>query len=225
MTVLIFVIGLTFLYSASYQKYHDKEVFSSESLVGKQLIRFVIALVVAAIILSIDYKKWLELAYPLYAVMIVLLLLVLFLGDTRLGAQRWIRIAGIGFQPSEFTKLIVIFALARYLGGKQGSMDSDLFWRKGAKYRKAFFGSFLIVGIPFLLIVKQPDLGTALTLIPILFAMLYVWGTSLKSLFLVMLPCVFVSPILWHMLKPYQKRRILVFINPNIGNNYISIMF
>lgn len=215
-TVLIFVIGLTFLYSASYQKHHDQGVFSSNSLVGKQLMRFIVALLVAAIILSIDYKKWLELAYPLYVIMTVFLLLVLFLGDSRLGAQRWLRIAGIGFQPSEFAKLIVIFTLARYLGGKQGSMDNDLFWRKGAKYRKTFFGAFLIAGIPFLLIVKQPDLGTALTLVPVLFAMLYVWGTSIKSLFLVMLPCLFVSPIFWHMLKPYQRRRILVFINPNI---------
>ncbi|MBN3038653.1 MAG: rod shape-determining protein RodA [Candidatus Omnitrophica bacterium] len=215
-TLVIFAIGLSFLFSASYQQYDAEEGLTLHSLVVKQIIRFALAFFIAIIILKVDYQKWLELAYPLYLLNVILLAMVLLLGQTRLGAQRWISLGFIGFQPSEFSKLIVIFTLARYLGQKENALGNNLFWRKGLKYSKTLVVSFLIVGAPFILIVKQPDLGTALTLIPILLAMLYVWGTSIKTLLLVSLPCVVASPFLWHMLKPYQKRRVLVFLDPNI---------
>ncbi len=216
--ILIFAIGLLFLYSATYQQTHGGSVNSAygsvnsaygsrilpQSFLLRQLIWFALALLVGILLVKIDYKVWLELAYPLYAINFVFLLLVLLLGDTRLGAQRWISFGNITFQPSEFSKLIIILTLARYLGQKETVLGRHLAI------------SFLICMAPFALIVKQPDLGTALTLIPILFAVIYVWGASLRTLLLISAIALLSTPLLWQLLKDYQKRRILVFINPNI---------
>jgi len=224
--LLIFSIGLAFLYSAT--KEHSYRLSGSlpHNFLLRQIIWFSIGLLIGIIILTVDYKKWLELAYPLYGVNLVLLLLVLSLGQTKLGAQRWISFGAIGFQPAEFSKLVIVFVLARYLGQKEAAGSLSLSWRAGSNSGKVLVSSFLIVMIPFLLIVKQPDLGTALTLIPILFAVLYVWGARLRTLILIFLAGVLSTPILWQMLKSYQKRRILVFLNPNmdpLGAGYTII--
>ncbi len=221
--VLVFAIGLAFLYSASYQ--YAKGAGSAQFLF-KQIVWFGLGLMVILIILSVNYQKWLELAYPLYAVNLLLLILVLAVGETRLGAQRWISMGGISFQPAEFSKLIVVFTLARYLGLKNSGTGISLFASGQTLKLKEIMVSFLIVGIPFLLTVKQPDLGTALTLIPILFVMLYIWGAPLKTLGLILGLGMLCCPVFWQMLKPYQKSRILVFINPNadpLGAGYTII--
>ncbi|MFC1631599.1 rod shape-determining protein RodA [Candidatus Omnitrophota bacterium] len=205
LVVLIFAIGLTFLFSATYQySYTTGSGLAPANFLIRQIIWFVLAILASAIILGVSYQKWLELAYPLYVVNLLLLLLVLVLGQTRLGAQRWIGFSNIGFQPSESIKIVIILTLARFLGPKPSGSAKDI------------FVSFAIIALPFLLIVKQPDLGTALTLIPILFTILYVWGVRLRTLLLIIFGAVLSTPALWHFLKEYQKRRILVFINPNI---------
>jgi len=214
--ILIFAIGLTFLYSATYQHSYKHSGFLPRSFVIKQVIWFVLALFVGAILLKVNYKIWLELAYPLYGLTLFLLFLVLVAGVTKLGAQRWIGFGNMVFQPSEFSKFVVILMLARYLGQRESGCGRDLSWQGGVLWRKELAVSFLIVGVPFLLIVKQPDLGTALILFPILFAMLYVWGVRLWTLLSIFVIAGVSSPFLWHFLKDYQKRRILVFLNPNI---------
>lgn len=224
--LLIFAIGLAFLHSASYKRYSTREEYLQESLVVKQMLRFVLALIAGILVIRIGHQKLLEFAYVLYGLNILLLVLVLLLGETRLGAQRWIKLGMIGFQPSEFSKLIIVFTLARYLGQKESALGRDLFWQGGWRNSGVLASAFLLVGIPFILIMKQPDLGTALTLVPILLTLLYVWGVSFKTLALLSLPAVLASPFLWQMLKPYQKRRILVFINPNadpLGAGYTII--
>jgi len=215
-TVLIFGIGLTLLHSATYQQSYKHSGLLPQGFLLRQLLWFALSLLIGVVILKVDYKKWLELAYPLYGLNLVLLVLVLVFGEGRLGAQRWISLGNITFQPSEFSKLVIIFILARYLGQRAGKASRNLSAHSNFNCGKALATSFLIVSIPFLLIVKQPDLGTALTLIPVLLAILYVWGAPLRPLLLIFLSGVLSSPLLWHFLKPYQKRRILVFINPNI---------
>lgn len=222
LTTLIFAIGLAFLYSATYQ-YKGSH---PQNFLHKQILWFIIALLGGVIILSIDYKKWLELAYPLYFLNIILLLLVMLLGKTRLGAQRWLSMGNITFQPSEFSKLIVIMTLARFLGQRTSSFNQNAGWNKGVFFDRAMFTAFMLTLIPFVLILKQPDLGTAFTLIPLLFAILYVWGASLWTLLLTFGTALLASPLLWHLLKDYQKRRILVFINPDmdpLGAGYTII--
>lgn len=211
--VLIFVIGLAFLHSATYQQPHKYNGLLPQSFLIRQIIWFFLGLCIGAVLLKVHYQRWLELAYPLYTLNFILLLLVLVLGQTKLGAQRWISFGNIGFQPSEFSKLVIVLTLARYLGQRK---IPHLSASGGAMHSRVLVVSFLICLAPFGLIVKQPDLGTALTLIPILFALLYVWGAHFKTLLLILAAAALSSPLLWQMLKSYQKRRILVFINPNI---------
>ena len=224
--IVIFGIGLTFLYSATYQHSYRHSGILPQNFLLRQIIWFTLALLIGAVIVKVDYQKWLELAYPLYGLNLVLLLLVLVSGVAKLGAQRWISFGNIALQPSEFSKLVIILTLARYLGQKENVFSQGLSSRPGHWHGKKLFVSFLIVGVPFVLIVKQPDLGTALTLIPILFVILYVWGLRLRSLILIFVSFGLSSPLLWHLLRDYQKRRILVFINPNIdplGTGYTVI--
>lgn len=224
--VLIFTIGLASLYSATKGQTYALGGILPQNFLFRQMVWFFFGLLIGIVILMVDYKKLLELAYPLYGLNLLLLLLVLGLGQTKLGAQRWISFGAIGFQPAEFSKLIIVLVLARYLGQREAAGSLKLSWRGRPDYGKVLAGSFLIIMIPFLLIVKQPDLGTALTLIPVLFAVLYVWGAPLRTLLLIFLAGALSTPLLWQMLKGYQKRRILVFLNPNmdpLGAGYTII--
>lgn len=213
--ILIFGIGLFFLYSASYQHTYRLSGFLPQSFLLRQIIWFGLGLLIGLVILQIDYHKWLELAFPLYGLGLILLILILMGSEARFGAQRWITFGNITLQPSEFIKLVTILALARYLGQRKANQEQGLS-AKGTLPKKELLVSFLIAGVPFLLIVKQPDLGTALTLVPILFAVLYVWGVRLRTLILIFAGFALSSPLFWHLLKDYQKRRILVFLNPNL---------
>lgn len=212
--VLIFCIGLAFLYSATYQ--YAKSDAYSHNFLFRQITWFVLSLLLGAIILKVDYQKWIELGYPLYALNLLILIMVLFLGKSRFGAQRWISLGGITFQPSEFGKLIIVLTLARYLGQRKIYSPVKAALVPTIKQTKALIGAFLLVFLPFGLILKQPDLGTALTLLPLLFILLYVWGANLWTLGLIILAGMSSSPFLWSLLKEYQKRRILVFINPDL---------
>jgi rod shape determining protein RodA len=213
--ILIFGVGLFFLYSASYQHTYRLSGFLPQSFLIRQTIWFGLGLLIGLAFLLIDYRKWLELAFPLYGLGLLLLVLVLMGDEVRLGAQRWITFGNIALQPSEFIKLVTILILARYLGQRKVNQGQALSAR-GNLPKKELLISFLIVGVPFLLIVKQPDLGTALILVPILFAMLYVWGVRLRTLLLILAGFVLSSPLFWHLLKDYQKSRIMVFLNPNL---------
>jgi rod shape determining protein RodA len=214
-TIIIFVIGLAFLYSATYQFTHKQSKIIQDTFLIRQTIWFLLAILICTIVIKVDYQKWLELAYPLYGINLALLAFVLVFGEARLGAQRWISVGNLAFQPSEFSKLVIILTLARYLGQKKATFS-----------QKELIISFCLVGLPFILIVKQPDLGTALTLIPLLFGILYICGIRLRTLAFIFLACGLSSPFLWQMLKDYQKKRIMVFINPNtdpLGAGYTII--
>jgi rod shape determining protein RodA len=141
---------------------------------------------------------------------------VLFFGRQRLGAQRWIQIGAFNLQPSEFTKLSLILMLAYYLGRRHDKVLRI----------KSFLIPFFLTAIPAVLILKQPDLGTDLVLFPILFSMLFIYGTEIKYMAGFFLLTAGFLPIFWNMLRSYQKQRLLVFINPNmdpLGAGYTII--
>ncbi len=134
-------------------------------------------------------------------------------GQSALGAQRWIQLGPITIQPSEFSKLIMIIALANMLDKRKGKLNS--FWD--------ITQVFIYVGIPFLLVLKQPDLGTSLVFLAILFGMVYMAGISSRHLMIIFGSALAVLPIFWHFLKDYQKKRLTVFIDPNVdplGSGY-----
>lgn len=202
MALVVFIIGLLTIYSATQAKGLD----FNQSYVLKQLVWFAIGLVFMAITIKVSYHKILDGAYALYAINVFLLLLVLIMGHVRLGAQRWFSIAGFAFQPSEFMKISLVLALSAYVGQKKGAMQSP----------ESLIIPSILFGVPFLLVLLQPDLGTALLLVPIFFAILLVGGAKPKYLMRMILVAVACMPVFWHFLRGYQKQRLMVFINPNV---------
>ncbi len=198
----ICLLGLIFLYSAA----HYKAEATGINFISRQLVWMVIGLLSLFLVLVVDYHKLEEASYFLYGVSLVLLVLVLLLGQVRLGAQRWLHFGRFTFQPSELTKVVVILTLARYLGATQSDRHQ----------LRPILVAFGLVVLPLLLILRQPDLGTAVIFLPILFCMLWVWGVKPRSLLAIIGIGLFSSPILWHYLRDYQRKRLLVFLDPNI---------
>jgi rod shape determining protein RodA len=142
-------------------------------------------------------EKW---SYLFYFIILFLLTIVLFKGEGR--ASRWIGLGWFYFQPSEFAKLVVILTLSSFLSNK----DIRRF--------PVLFLSLIIVGIPFLLVFKQPNLGTAIIFILIFLGISYIAGITRKQLISLFLFAIFISPLIWAIMKDYQRERILTFLNP-----------
>lgn len=210
---LIFLISVLFLYSTS-----PSRAFTLKgNFALRQMLWMVLALLCFYGVLSIPFKRFYDLAYILYGVNLFLLILVLFLGRaTRLGAQRWLDIGPIVFQPSEFVKITFVLAVARFLAGR------DL----AGEAKGKLFGALLLTLIPAFLILKEPHLGTALILFPILFGILYVAGLERHYFAWIFFVLLMGSPIGWFLLKEYQRQRLLVFMNPGLdplGSGYTVI--
>ncbi len=181
--------------------------------VQRQGIFALINCVLIFIMLHFDYRSLSRYANLFYILNLIMLLAVMFVGQSALGAQRWIQIGPISLQPSEFSKLIMIVSLASLLDKRAGRLNS----------LKEVIPVFLYVGIPFLLVMKQPDLGTALVFLAILFGMIYVAGINTRVLMMIFGAGLAFLPIFWHFLKDYQKMRLTVFIDPNVdplGSGY-----
>ena len=199
---LLLIFGLAALYSASSQKI----IAGGKNFVINQIIWIILGAGVAFLITRVNYHSFLSVAYIIYAIQIIFLILVLFLGKTVLGAQRWINFGGIGFQPSEFSKIFTVLILARIVGDEPQRFQTV----------KGLIAPFLIVIIPMSLIFLQPDLGTALIFIPIFLTMLWVGGIKIKYLGAAISSIALCLPLFWQMLRDYQKDRLLVFLNPNL---------
>jgi len=193
----IFILGLLFLISSTYP--------NNAEFALKQIVWFLLGSLVFIFIVNINYRKIVGIGNVFYFLTIFLLVGVIVFGSRRLGAQRWIAIGGFNIQPSEFGKLFITLSLVQYLAS-----------HKAYRGLKDIFIPFGIIAVPFILILKQPDLGTALMLVPVLFILLYVWRVPIKNLFLVVLSGVLFSPLGWFLLKDYQKDRLLVFMDPGI---------
>ena len=208
----IITMGLFAIYSAAYQKY----ILSGANLCLRQLNSAIIGLVVAVLIFRIGYQRLIDFGYYLFAVNVVFLILVLVIGDMRYGARRWIEIGSFAFQPSEFAKITFVFALAKYLGGVREEIENP----------KALIIPLAMAAVPMLLIFKEPDLGTALIFVPILFTMLLIAGARLKHILFILGAGLVAAPFLWLFLKDYQRARLMVFLNPNadpLGAGYTII--
>jgi len=152
----------------------------------------------------IDYHLILDQALILYLIGLVALIAVLLMGHSRFGAKRWIPIMGQFLQVSELVKLIIIIVLARFFAEVRSDELSlpDL------------IKAGLIVGLPLGLILMQPDLGTALVLIPMLVVGAFLAGLQWKHAAAITLIGVLMLPVGWHVLKPYQKERVTSFLHP-----------
>jgi rod shape determining protein RodA len=204
------LLGLVLLLcSMSVLEVHSATVHTKFASFGTRQIFWVAAgVAVMFIFAKIDYHRVLDWAPWAYGAGILALIAVLSpLGHKALGGRRWIKLGPMLVQPSEYVKLILILAVARYFANLGGR---SVTWRDILK-------AFALVGVPMLLVLKQPDLGTTLTYTPILIAGLFLGGINLRqSLTLIALGVVLVGGV-WtsgKFLKPYQKARLTSFINP-----------
>ena len=174
----------------------------------KQLGFLAVGLVLMFVISLIDYHRLIDIAPWAYGIGVLGLVAVLAVGQKVMGARRWINMGGgVHFQPSEWVKLILILMIARYFWGLIGR---ELTWMDIGK-------AFALVGIPMALVLKQPDLGTALTYFPVLVAGLFLGGIRLRQVSILLLGfCVLAGGayLSGKRLKPYQQARINSFIDP-----------
>ncbi|MEA1937796.1 MAG: rod shape-determining protein RodA, partial [Pseudomonadota bacterium] len=170
-----------------------------------QMIRFGVGMGVLLAIAMIDIRWWRHLAYPAYAGALALLIATEFAGDIGMGARRWIDLGFMNFQPSEGAKVALILTLARYF---HGSRPEDV----GRPMHLVI--PFMIVMIPVLLVLRQPDLGTALMLLMIGGAMFFLAGVRIWMFVAVLIMGLVSTPIAWGQMHDYQKQRIMTFVHP-----------
>jgi rod shape determining protein RodA len=174
----------------------------------KQIGFLAIGIVLMFLISLIDYHRLIDTVHWAYGIGILSLIAVALFGTKVLGGKRWISFHGAHFQPSEWIKLILIVAVARYFWTLTGR---ELSWADIGKVSAMVF-------IPMAFVLKQPDLGTSLTYLPILICGLFLGGIRFKQVAIILLALVFVGGIAWKSgkhLKPYQQARIDAFINPD----------
>jgi rod shape determining protein RodA len=170
----------------------------------KQVRWLIIGFVLMFVLSRLDYHVIMEQAPWLYIAALVALVAVLLMGHTRFGAKRWIPFLGEFFQVSEFVKLIIIIVLARFFAEVR---TDDLSLQDLIK-------AGLLVGLPLALILKQPDLGTALVLMPMLIVGAFLAGLQWKHAAVIVVIGLLMLPVGWHFLKPYQKERVTSFRHP-----------
>ena len=192
--LVILVAGLMILYSAS-----DQNI----SLIVRQLVRVGTAFLVLILLANIHPDRLRDLAYWIYGVGLLLLILVLMVGEEGKGAQRWLNLGIVRFQPSELMKLAVPLSVAAYIAERP--LPSS-FLRIAVCLAMVF--------IPSLLISKQPDLGTALLIVISGLLVIFLSGVSWKFIISFLISVASALPILWYVMHDYQKQRVLTFLNP-----------
>ena len=204
------LLGLVLLLCAvSCVEVHSTTLHTRFASFGTRQIFYVAAGIAVMFVFSkIDYHRILDWTPWGYGFGLLSLAAIFTpLGHNALGGRRWIKLGPMTFQPSEFVKLVLMLMVARYFANLGGR---NLTW-------KDIFKAFALVGVPMLLVLKQPDLGTTLTYTPILLAGLFLGGINLRqSLILVTAGAALVGGV-WSsgkFLKPYQKARLTSFVNP-----------
>ncbi|MCK9615146.1 MAG: rod shape-determining protein RodA [Candidatus Omnitrophica bacterium] len=209
--ILLTILSLSSIYSSLHQAGELKE----QEIFYKEVMWVAISWVILILFFLLNYRVYFDLAYVLYAINIFLLIAVDLFGRSALGAQRWLNIGGFNFQPSELSKIITIFFLARVF-----SSQTNKGFLKGALF------PFSLLMINVLLIIKQPDLGTAMVLVLLFFLMGFASRNKKRYFIAIIIAAIMLSPLAWNHLKDYQKKRLIVFLNPNaepLGAGYTII--
>ena len=210
--VVLMAGGLAFIYSASSRS----EGTVLTELTQRQVQWILVGMGLFALVVVADYRRIGKSAWAAYAVSLVLLVLVLLMGKKIYGAVRWLSLFGVQIQPAEFAKLGTILMLARFLSYPGRDLVDP----------RTLFKALGLVALPMLLIMRQPDLGTASTLVPVAMAMLFVGGVPPRYLFLLVALAVLAAVPGWFLLHEYQQERILVFFDPSrdpLGTGWNSI--
>lgn len=197
--VLVLAMSIIILYSAGGGSWHPFAL----SQMSKMIVGFGVFFFAA----FINIKVWIKSAYIIYAIALIMIILVTFVGHTGMGAQRWLDFGVFHFQPSEFIKIALVLVLARYFSW-MNSVESSQF--------KNYTIPAALVMVPFALIVAQPDLGTALSMAMIAIGMFYIAGASRQWFIIGAILAVMAAPVVWFGgLHDYQRERIITFVNPD----------
>jgi rod shape determining protein RodA len=204
--VAIGLIGVALLYSAGGKQWHP--------WAGLQLTRFAIGLCLMMVIAVTDIRVWLHAAYPLYGLMLALLVVVEIMGHIGMGAQRWITIGPFVIQPSELMKIALVLALAKYF---HSLSIEDI------GHPIKLVAPLMMVLAPVGLVLLQPNLGTALLLTLASGAVFFTGGVRWWKFIIVIMIAAAILPVAWHHLHDYQKARLMTFMNPGadpLGHGY-----
>jgi len=209
LVMFICAIGVVNIYSTGFSLSDNQS-----PLYLKQLQWMVLGLSLMVITFLVDYRAINRAAYVIYAISIASLIYVALFGHTANGAQRWISFGFVLFQPSELMKVTIIIALARYFDDHKSQEPYLL---------RELFVPFLMVMVPCVLILKQPDLGTALIIIIVSASIVLLIGMNWKSVLIAAASILAILPVAWFFLKDYQKDRLLTFLSPEsdpLGTGY-----
>jgi rod shape determining protein RodA len=210
LVLLIAGIGVLNIASAT-NSYH----LSGTPFYIKQIYWTIIGIFLIVTVCSVDYHLLEDFSYWFYGVLLFLLLVVLVIGKSSMGATRWLHLGLFSFQPSELMKIVIIIAYASYFTKKP---------TLGGLGFKDLVYPFLILAGPALLIMKQPDLGTAMLVCLIAFSMLMFVGVRITTVLSIVLSAIPALYLGWHSyLRDYQKERVLNFLNPErdpLGSGY-----
>jgi rod shape determining protein RodA len=205
LTLIISLLGLVFVFSATYKPEQPYSVFFK-----KQIFGVISGFVIYFVFCFIDYRRLCRLGYFVYFAVIALLLFTMIKGHIGMGAKRWIDLVIFKFQPSELAKLFFPAFIAHYFETE----------RESGVYRfKDFIPALCILGLSTLLILKQPDLGTAIILLGAGIILIWMAGIPRKFFIISFLVFLISAPITWRSLKDYQKKRVLVFLGYGDNRN------
>jgi len=207
--LILLVFGLLVLTSASSSISSDPYFY-----LKKQITSIVLGVIAIIIILRYEYVELKQYSWFLYGLAVLMLIVVLVLGEEVRGTTGWISIGPLpAIQPAEFTKILLILAFADFLERRKGELNT----------LAQMFPCFVYMGLPFILIMLQPDLGTALVYIAITLVMMYAAGANPKILFTLLFSAVLLTVLLFlahvHLglplpLEDYQIKRLIVFLDP-----------
>jgi rod shape determining protein RodA len=211
--LLLIIVSLVNLYSATMGMRGITHVGVS-TLFYKQLIWFGIGIIAMFLFTYIDYRMLKKLSFLLYIVTILLILITIVKGRTAYGAQRWLSLGFFSFQPSELAKFSLLLVLSTYF---------DEHWIENGYTLSSLIIPIAYTLVPFILIMKQPDLGTAIIILLIGASIILFAGVKLRTFLLFFIAFITIMPLGWHFMKGYQKTRLLAFVDPYkdpLGSGY-----
>lgn len=203
---ILIAVGLIILYSAS---------GGDINRVSKQTLHILVALGVMWLVANVPLQQIMRLAVPLYTIGLMLLIGVALFGEINNGARRWLNIGVTRIQPSEIMKIAVPLMMAWYFDKHEITLRL-----------REYLGATLILALPLFLILRQPDLGTALLIAASGFYVLFLAGLSWQILTGLFIAAIASVPILWTFMHDYQRRRVLTMLDPSqdpLGAGYHSI--
>ncbi len=210
LSICLAAIGVVSVLSATYEGPHR----ALDPLVIHQLTWIAIGMLFMVGAVFVDYRVLGAYAYPLYVVTLGLLGAVAIAGHATGGSRRWINLGIIRLEPSELAKLALVLVLVRYLREEPP---------KGGWRLQHMIVPALLMAVPVGLVLKQPDLGTALTMVLITATLLFVGGLNWRTLAVMAMATVLAAPVAWHYMKPYQRERLVSFLDPHsdpLGSGY-----